>query len=128
MSDRYAVEFERSAKKNLDRLDGPIRARVLRKVAALGDDPRPSGASRLVGADDLWRVRVGDYRVVYAIENNRLVVIVVRIAALPDLAAPVERQLRQCVRRSSASETSWANSASTAWSSISATRPASVAR
>lgn len=80
MSDRYAVEFERSAKKNLDRLDGPIRARVLRKVAALADDPRPSGATRLVNADDLWRIRVGDYRVVYAIEDDRLVVIVVRVA------------------------------------------------
>ena len=39
MSSRYTVEFERSAKKELDRLDGPIRARVLRKVAALEDDP-----------------------------------------------------------------------------------------
>ena len=80
MSDRYAVEFERSAKKNLDRLDGPIRARVLRKVAALADDPRPPGATRLVNADDLWRIRIGDYRVVYAIEDDRLVVIVVRVA------------------------------------------------
>lgn len=41
MSGRYTVEFERSAKKEFDRLDGPIRARVLRKVAALVDDPRP---------------------------------------------------------------------------------------
>ncbi|MGH3802467.1 MAG: type II toxin-antitoxin system RelE family toxin [Pseudonocardiaceae bacterium] len=80
MSGRYTVEFERCAKKNLDRLKGPIRARVLRKVAALADDPRPPGATRLVGADDLWRIRVGDYRVVYAIEDDRLVVIVVRVA------------------------------------------------
>jgi mRNA-degrading endonuclease RelE of RelBE toxin-antitoxin system len=41
VSSRYTVEFERSAKKDLDRLDGPIRARVLRKVAALEDDRRP---------------------------------------------------------------------------------------
>lgn len=80
MSDRYAVEFERSAKKELDRLDGPIRARVLRKIAVLEDDPRPPGATRLVSADDLWRIRVGDYRVVYAVEDDRLVVIVVRVA------------------------------------------------
>lgn len=40
MSGRYTVEFERSAKKDLDQLDGPIRARVLRKIAALADDPR----------------------------------------------------------------------------------------
>ncbi len=74
MSDRYTVEFERSAKKELDRLDGPIRARVLREVAALEDDPRPPGATRLVSADDLWRIRVGDYRVVYAINDDQLVV------------------------------------------------------
>jgi mRNA interferase RelE/StbE len=47
---------------------------VLRKVAALEDDPRPPGATRLVGADDLWRIRIGDYRVVYAIEDGRLLV------------------------------------------------------
>lgn len=80
MSGRYAVEFERSAKKELDRLDGKIRVRVLRKVAALEEDPRPPGATQLVGADDLWRIRVGDYRVVYGIEDDRLVVIVVRVA------------------------------------------------
>lgn len=80
MSGRYTVEFERSAKKEFDRLDGPIRARVLRKIAALEDDPRPPGATRLVGADDLWRIRIGDYRVVYAIEDDHLVVIVVRVA------------------------------------------------
>jgi mRNA interferase RelE/StbE len=80
VSRRYAVEFERSAKKELDRLDGKIRARVLRKVAALAEDPRPPGATQLVGADDLWRIRVGDYRVVYGIEDARLVVIVVRVA------------------------------------------------
>jgi WD40 repeat protein len=55
---RYEVEFERSAKKELDRLDGPIRARALRKVAALRDDPWPPGATRLVGAGNLWRIRV----------------------------------------------------------------------
>ncbi|MGH3974274.1 MAG: type II toxin-antitoxin system RelE family toxin [Pseudonocardiaceae bacterium] len=80
MSGRYAVEFEQSAKKELDRLDGPIRARVLRKVAALENDPRPPGATRLVGADDLWRIRIGDYRAVYAIEDDRLMVIVVQVA------------------------------------------------
>jgi len=80
VSGRYAVELERPAKKELDRLDGKIRARVLRKLAALADDPRPPGATQLVGVNDLWRIRVGDYRVVYAIEDDQLVVIVVRVA------------------------------------------------
>jgi mRNA interferase RelE/StbE len=80
VSSRYTVAFERSAKKEFDRLEGPIRARVLRKVAVLEDDLRPPGVTRLVKADDLWRIRIGDYRVVYAIEDERLVVIVVRVA------------------------------------------------
>jgi mRNA interferase RelE/StbE len=49
------------------------------KVAALEDDPRPPGATRLVGADDLWRIRIGDYRVVYA-NDDRQEAIVVRVA------------------------------------------------
>jgi mRNA interferase RelE/StbE len=53
---------------------------VLRTVAALADAPRPPGVTRLVVTDDLWRIRVGDYRVVYAIEDDRLVVIVIRVA------------------------------------------------
>lgn len=81
MSDgRCCVEFKRAAKKELDRLDGPIRARVLRKITALADDPRPPGVTRLTGPDDLWRIRIGDYRVGYAIEDDRLVILIMRIA------------------------------------------------
>lgn len=54
MSGRYAVEFERSAKKELDRLDGKIRARVLRKLAALADDPRPP-VVRVAGRGKVYR-------------------------------------------------------------------------
>lgn len=53
MRGRYQVEFQRSATKELDRLDSPVRARVLRKIAALENDPRPPGATQLVRADDL---------------------------------------------------------------------------
>ncbi|MDN5855181.1 MAG: type II toxin-antitoxin system RelE/ParE family toxin [Actinomycetia bacterium] len=80
MTDRYDVEWRPSARKEFDRLDRPVRARILRKVEALADDPQPPGTIRLTGADDLWRIRVGDYRVVYTITNARLVVTVVRVA------------------------------------------------
>ena len=77
MSGRYEVEFERSATKELDRLDGPIRARVLRKVAPLADDPRPLGWSvpTICGA-----FGSGTTASSYTIEDDRLVVIVVRVA------------------------------------------------
>jgi mRNA interferase RelE/StbE len=80
VSDRYTVEFERSARKDLNRLDQQVRARILRKITALTDDPRPPGVVRLSGRQDIWRVRVGDCRVIYKIRDDRLVVIIVRVA------------------------------------------------
>ncbi|WP_236793854.1 type II toxin-antitoxin system RelE/ParE family toxin [Amycolatopsis sp. GM8] len=80
MSDPYGIEWRPAARKELDRLDRPVRARILRKIAALADDPRPHGVVRLTGTSDLWRIRIGDYRVVYTIEDNRLIVTVVRVA------------------------------------------------
>jgi mRNA interferase RelE/StbE len=78
VSDRYSLEWRPSARKELKRLDKSVAARIVRKVNELADDPRPAGVIRLTGAD-LWRVRVGDYRVVYAIEDDQLVVLIVRV-------------------------------------------------
>jgi mRNA interferase RelE/StbE len=80
LSGSYDVRFRRSAEKELEGVDGRIRARILRNVAALADDPRPPGVKRLAGADNLWRIRVGDYRVVYEIRDTELIIRVVRIA------------------------------------------------
>lgn len=80
MSGPYSIEWRPSARKELDRLDRPVRARILRKIAALADNPRPHGVVRLTGDSDLWRIRIGDYRVVYTITDDRLVVTVVRVA------------------------------------------------
>ena len=81
MSDHYTVEFERSAKKELDRLDQQVRVRILRKIEALAGDPRPAGVVRLSGRHDMWRIRVGDYRVVYEIRDDQLIVTIIRVAA-----------------------------------------------
>jgi mRNA interferase RelE/StbE len=80
VSDRYTVEFERPARKDLDRLDQQVRARIVRKIAALADDPRPPGVVRLSGRHDMWRIRIGDYRVVYEIRDERLTVTIIRVA------------------------------------------------
>ncbi|MPZ84833.1 MAG: plasmid stabilization protein [Actinophytocola sp.] len=80
MSDSYSIEFRRSAEKALAKLDGRTRARILRNVAALADDPRPTGVKSLTGEHGLWRIRVGDYRVVYEIRDNELLVLVIRVA------------------------------------------------
>lgn len=52
---------------------------------ALAGDPRPKGVKKLFGLDDLYRIRVGEYRVVYQIQDNRLIVLVVRIGHRKDV-------------------------------------------
>lgn len=76
----YAVSYEGSASKELGKLDKPVARRIIKAVNKLGGDPRPPGCRALVGYDGLWRIRVGDYRVVYAIEDDELIVLIVRIA------------------------------------------------
>ncbi len=76
----YAVEFDRGAAKELRRLDLPVRRRILAAVAALADDPRPAGCKAMAAWPPAhYRIRVGDYRVIYAVKDAALVVLVVRV-------------------------------------------------
>lgn len=81
----YRVELRPSASKQLEKLTPPDRPRVLRRIKALEVDPRPPGCQKLAGEDDLWRVRAGDYRIVYEIIDERLIVTVVRIGHRSDV-------------------------------------------
>ena len=65
----YRITFARSARKELDRLSADLAERVLQKIEALSENPRPSGVTKLKGQKNLWRLRVGDYRVVYGIDD-----------------------------------------------------------
>jgi len=60
----YSVVFARSARKELQNLDPQVARRILKQVEALAADPRPSGVVKLEGVADLWRIRVGQWRVV----------------------------------------------------------------
>ena len=82
---RYSIEFKRSADKALQRLPVMIQRRIVRAAEELTDDPRPSGCTKLAGDDIAWRIRVGDYRVVYEIHDNRLLVLIVRIGHRRDV-------------------------------------------
>jgi mRNA interferase RelE/StbE len=66
----YRVVFARSARRELERLEGIIARRIISRVEALATDPRPPGCVKLQGSANLWRIRVGNYRVVYAIDEN----------------------------------------------------------
>jgi mRNA interferase RelE/StbE len=76
---RYAIEFTASALRELRALDRQIQRRISAKIEALRDDPFPPGVQKFQGEADHWRIRVGDYRVIYRIEKQRVVVVIVRI-------------------------------------------------
>ncbi len=76
----YAVEIKPSARKELEALPDHVLSRVVRKIQYLGDNPRPAGCKKLKGYKDLWRIRVGDWRVVYIIDDAVRIVSITRIA------------------------------------------------
>lgn len=77
---KYSLEIKQSAQKELDALDDALFTRIDRKILALADNPRPAGCKKLKGYQDQWRVRIGDYRVVYTIDNTTKTVTVTHVA------------------------------------------------
>lgn len=75
---RYDVVLSPAAVRELRGFDPPVRRRIQAVIDLLAENPRPPAATRLVGGAGWWRVRTGDYRVVYEIEDERLVVLVLR--------------------------------------------------
>ena len=67
--DEYSIVFARSARRELERLSEPLSSRILRKIESLASNPRPYRCRKLEGSEDLWRVRVGDYRIIYAVDD-----------------------------------------------------------
>jgi len=82
----YSLIITRSAEKGLaavgSRLD---RQRIDHRILRLADDPRPAGCNKLVGSTNTYRIRQGDYRIIYEVEDERLVVLVVEIGHRKDV-------------------------------------------
>ena len=83
--DSYKVEFTKSARKALDRIPNTVRNQLAVKIYSLKDDPRPDGCKKLKGEEDLYRIRVGDYRVVYLIQDGKFIVVVVKVGHRRDV-------------------------------------------
>jgi mRNA interferase RelE/StbE len=75
----YAVDARPRVRKVLRQLDPKVRKNVLAKMRSLATDPRPSGAEHLRGHSPLLRVRAGDYRIIYAVDDDARVVIVASV-------------------------------------------------
>lgn len=82
---RYAITFHPSARRAFAKLENVVRQRLSDSLKALANDPRPPGAKHLVTDEQLWRIRVGAYRIVYAIEDDRLLILVVKIGHRRDV-------------------------------------------
>ncbi len=82
---RYTVELTPSAARRLKKLDPAARARIRGTIELLHDNPRPPAATQLVGGGGEWRVRTGDYRVIYDIDDHIVRILVVAIGHRKDI-------------------------------------------
>jgi mRNA interferase RelE/StbE len=75
----YTVEFKPAAAREFRKLPRDMQLRVATAIGRLSDEPRPPGVRKLAGSDDVYRVRVGDYRIIYSVRDKLLLVIVMRV-------------------------------------------------
>jgi len=81
----YDIEFTREAAKQFKDLPSQEQQRVKSKIDALSSMPRPAGITKLVNEENLYRIRVGDYRIIYTIQDKQLIILVVKIGHRRDV-------------------------------------------
>ena len=82
---RDTIELKPSAVKSLEQLPVDLQKRIVRAVELLAGKPRPPGVLKMAGDDNLWRVRVGEFRIVYEIHDDVLLVMVLRFGHRGDV-------------------------------------------
>jgi mRNA interferase RelE/StbE len=75
----FRITFAPSASRELRKFDSPVRRRLQAAIELLAENPRPPAAIQLVGGSGEWRVRTGDYRIIYEIRDEELLVLVLRM-------------------------------------------------
>jgi mRNA interferase RelE/StbE len=81
----YSVEWRRSAARELKKLPQDVMLRILSAVEELSDNPYPAGMKKLTGVEHSYRIRIGDYRIVYSIWASRLAIEIVRVGNRKDI-------------------------------------------
>lgn len=81
----YRIEVTPRAARQLRKFDAGARRRLQGAIELLATDPRPPGAKKLVGGEGEWRVRTGDYRIIYEIHDGRLLVLVLAVGHRRDV-------------------------------------------
>ena len=82
---KYRISIQPAAQRELGKLPADVRQDVVDAISALADDPRPHGVRKLSGSKESYRIRVGDYRVLYTIADRVLQVIVVKVGNRRDV-------------------------------------------
>jgi mRNA interferase RelE/StbE len=75
----YKIQWKRSAKKELKKLDKQAILRILQAVESLAENPWQSGSKKLIGSDSIYRIRVGDYRIIYSTESSILTIEIIKV-------------------------------------------------
>jgi mRNA interferase RelE/StbE len=81
----YDITFARSARRDLERLENRDIRRILLEIEALALQPRPTGCRKLRGEDNLWRIRVGSYRVIYSVDDQQQLVDIIAVRHRSDV-------------------------------------------
>jgi len=75
----HKIEIKPSAQKELSKIPKNFAVKIIKKIKTLAEDPRPNGCKKLTGVDSAYRIRIGNYRVVYSIYDQQLIIEVVKI-------------------------------------------------
>ena len=81
----YKIIFQKSAGKALEKIPNSISERILLKINTLKENPYPQGVKKLVGSDSLYRIRIGEYRVIYSVFQQILTIEIIRIGHRKDV-------------------------------------------
>ncbi len=81
----YEIEITRTAEKRLKTLPRQEQGRIVDAMLALSRDPRPRGSRKLQGYEDVFRIRVGSYRILYSVEQRRLIIIILKVGHRGDI-------------------------------------------
>ena len=87
----YDIIFARSARKELESLGAPEVTRIIRSIEMLAKAPRPKSSRKLRGQNNLWRIRVGDYRVIYAVDDEADHIDITALYAIEEMPIDKER-------------------------------------
>ena len=76
---KFRITLGRSASKGLDSLPPKILARAVERIESLSENPKPHGCRKIAVGEDLWRIRVGDYRIVYHLDEDNLAIDIITV-------------------------------------------------